>query len=89
MTTLDRNSPPNTMKALIDPPILAKFGIERRHEWHRGGMKKVTAPELHDLLSGAGFTSISIEPRAVPRKYNSPEEFLQHPEEKDSSRGGF
>ena len=84
MTTLDRNSP-NTMKALIDP-ILAKFGIERRHEWHRG-MKKVTAPELHDLLSGAGFTSISIEPRAVPRKYNSPEEFLQHPEEKDSSRG--
>lgn len=84
MTTLDRNSP-NTMKALIDP-ILAKFGIERRHEWHRG-MKKVTSPELHDLLSGAGFTSISIEPRAVPRKYNSPEEFLQHPEEKDSSRG--
>ncbi|AKB51644.1 biotin biosynthesis protein BioC [Methanosarcina barkeri str. Wiesmoor] len=34
MTTLDRNSP-NTMKALVDP-ILAKYGIEKRHEWHRG-----------------------------------------------------
>jgi ubiquinone/menaquinone biosynthesis C-methylase UbiE len=84
MTTLDRDSP-NTMGALVDP-ILAKYDLERRHEWHRG-MKKVTSPELHDLLSGAGFTSISIEPRPVPRKYNSPEEFLQHLEEKDSPEG--
>lgn len=84
MTTLDRDSP-NTMKTLVDP-ILAKYNIKKRHEWHRG-MKKVTAPELHELLSGAGFTSISIEPRAVPRKYNSPEEFLQHLEEKDSPGG--
>lgn len=84
MTTLDRDSP-NTMKALVDL-ILAKYGIERRHEWHRD-MKKVSSPELYDLLSEAGFTSISIEPRAVPRKYNSPEEFLQHLEEKDSSEG--
>ncbi|WP_440948452.1 class I SAM-dependent methyltransferase [Methanosarcina sp. T3] len=84
MTTLDRNSP-NAMGALVDP-ILAKYGIARRHEWHRG-MKKVTSPELRDLLSGAGFTSISIEPRAVPRKYGSPEEFLRHLEEKDSPGG--
>jgi ubiquinone/menaquinone biosynthesis C-methylase UbiE len=84
MTTLDRNSP-NTRRTLVDP-ILAKYDIERIHEWHRG-MKKVTSPELNDLLSGAGFTSISIEPRAVPRKYNSLEEFLQHLEEKESSDG--
>jgi arsenite methyltransferase len=84
MTTLDRDSP-NTMRTLVDP-ILAKYGIKRNHEWHRG-MKKVTSPELHDLLSEAGFTSISIEPRAVPWKYNSPEDFLQHLEEKDSPEG--
>ncbi|AKB36768.1 2-heptaprenyl-1,4-naphthoquinone methyltransferase [Methanosarcina siciliae C2J] len=84
MTTLDRDSP-NTMRALVDP-ILAKYNIEKRHEWHRG-MRKVTAPELHDLLSGAGFTGISIEPKAVQLKYNSPEEFLQHLDEKDSPDG--
>ncbi|MDI9395751.1 MAG: methyltransferase domain-containing protein [Euryarchaeota archaeon] len=84
MTTLDRNSP-NTTKTFLDP-ILTKYGLERRYDWHRG-MKKVTSPELHDLLSGAGFTSISIEPRAIPWKYNSPEEFLQHLEEKDSHEG--
>lgn len=53
----------------------------------QGHEKKVTSQELHDLLSEAGFTGISIEPRAVPRKYNSPEEFLQHLEEKDSPEG--
>jgi len=84
MTTLDRDSP-NMMRALVDP-IFVKYHIESRQEWHRG-MKKVTAPELHDLLSGAGFTRISIEPRAVPRKYNSPEEFLKHLEERDSPEG--
>lgn len=81
MTTLDRNSS-STMKTLADP-ILAKYHIERNQELHRR-MKKVTATELRDLLSDAGFDSISIEPRDIPWKYGSPEEFLKHLEEKDS-----
>lgn len=84
MTTLDRDSS-NTMRTFADP-VLAKYHIERNQEWHRS-MKKVTASELHNLLSGAGFTSISIEPRAVTRKYGSPEEFLKHLEERDSPEG--
>lgn len=84
MTTLDRDSQ-NTMRTLADP-ILAKYHIEKGQEWHRG-MKKVTASELRSLLSDAGFTGISIEPRAVPWKYGSPEEFLKHLEERDSPEG--
>ncbi len=84
MTTLDKNSS-STMKTLADP-ILAKYHIKRNQEFHRG-MKKVTATELRDLLSDAGFDSISIEPRAIPWQYGSPEEFLKHLEKRDSLRG--
>lgn len=84
MTTLDRDSP-NMMRTLIDP-ILAKYNITLRHELHRG-IKRVNAPELHDLLLNAGFSCISIEPRTIPRQYRSPEEFLRRLEERDSPEG--
>lgn len=84
MTTLDRDSS-STRKTLADP-VLAKYHIERDQGLHKG-MKKVTATELLDLLSDAGFGSILIEPRAIPWKYGSPEEFLKHLEERDNSKG--
>ncbi|MHC1754239.1 MAG: class I SAM-dependent methyltransferase [Methanosarcina sp.] len=84
MTTLDRDSQ-NTTRTLVDP-VLAKYHVVRKHDWHRG-MKRVTASELRNLLSGTGFTSISIEPRNIPRQYGSPEEFLKHLEERDSPDG--
>lgn len=84
MTTLDKDSS-STMKTLADP-ILAKYHIKRNQELHRR-MKKVTATELRDLLSDAGFDSISIEPRAIPWKYGSPEEFLKHLEKRDGPEG--
>lgn len=84
MTTLDRNTP-GMMRTLVDP-ILAKYNITRSYELHRG-ISRVNALELHNLLSEAGFTCISIEPRTIPRQYSSPEEFLRHMEERDSSEG--
>jgi ubiquinone/menaquinone biosynthesis C-methylase UbiE len=84
MTTPDRESP-DMMKAVVDP-ILAKYHVARSHERYRG-IKRVTARELHDLLSGAGFTCISIEPRTIPRKYGSPEEFLMHVEQRAEPEG--
>lgn len=83
MTTLDRDSP-HTMRKFVDP-ILAKYNITRSYELHRG-IHRINAFELHNLLSEAGFTSISIEPRTIPRQYNSPEEFLKHLEERDGSK---
>ncbi|MDW5550383.1 class I SAM-dependent methyltransferase [Methanosarcina sp.] len=83
MTTLDRDSP-NTMRKLVDP-ILAKYNITRSFELHKG-INRVNAVELHNLLSEAGFTSISIESRMIPRQHRSPEEFLKRLEERDSSR---
>ncbi len=82
MTTLDRDSP-DMMRTLVDP-ILTKYNITRSYELHRG-INKVNALELHNLLSEAGFTFISIEPRTIPRQYRSPEEFLRHLEERNSS----
>lgn len=84
MTTLDRDNS-STMKTLADS-ILAKYHIDRNQRLHKG-MKKVTATELRDLLLDTGFGSISIEPRNIPWKYGSPEEFLKHLEEKDSPEG--
>jgi ubiquinone/menaquinone biosynthesis C-methylase UbiE len=80
MTTTDRDSP-DTIRSLVDP-IFSRYNLERGNELQRG-TKRVTAPELHDLLSGAGFTGISIEPRKTPRRYGSPEEFMRYLEEKD------
>jgi len=40
-------------------------------------MKRVTASELHDLFSCAGFTDIFIESRSTPRQYGSVEEFMK------------
>lgn len=82
ITTLDRDSP-NVMRTLIDP-ILAKYNITRSYELHRG-INRVNAVELHNLLLEAGFIDISIEPGTIPRQYRSPEEFLRHLEERDSS----
>jgi arsenite methyltransferase len=81
MTTLDRDSP-SMMRTLVDP-ILAKYNVTRSHELHRG-INRVNALELHNHLSEAGFTSISIESRTIPKQYRSPEEFLRHLEEMDS-----
>jgi ubiquinone/menaquinone biosynthesis C-methylase UbiE len=86
MTTLDRDSP-DMMRTLVDP-VLAKYNITRNYELHRG-ISRVNALELHNLLSEAGFTAISIEPRAIPRRYHSPEEFLKHLEERDSLRSSL
>jgi ubiquinone/menaquinone biosynthesis C-methylase UbiE len=86
MTTLDRDSQ-NTMRTLVDP-IYAKHHIERKHEWYRR-MKRVTASELHNLLSTACFASISIESRSILRRYDSPEEFLEHLEQRDGPDGLF
>jgi arsenite methyltransferase len=83
MTTLDRDSP-DMMRTLVDP-ILAKYNITRKYELHRE-ISRVNAQELHKLLSEAGFTFISIEPRTISRNYRSPEEFLKHLEERDSMR---
>lgn len=83
MTTLDKDSP-DMMKTLVDP-ILAKYNIIRKYELHRE-ISRVNAQELHNLLSKAGFTFISIEPRTIPRHYRSPEEFLKHLQERDGSR---
>jgi ubiquinone/menaquinone biosynthesis C-methylase UbiE len=84
MTTPDSDSP-NMMRAVVDP-ILAKYHVTQSHERHRG-IERVTARELHDLLSGAGFTCISIEPRIILRKYGSPEEFLRHVVERAEPEG--
>jgi arsenite methyltransferase len=81
MTTLDRDSP-DMMRTLVDP-VLAKYNITRSYELHRG-ITRVNVLELQNLLSETGFTSISIEPRTIPRQHRSPEEFLKHLEEKDS-----
>ena len=75
ITTLDRNSL-NMMRGIVDP-ILKKYHVKWNRE-RQGGIKRVTASELHDLLSGGGFTDIIIEPRVIPRQYGSPEEFLKH-----------
>ena len=75
MTTLDRDSP-HIMRGIVDT-ILEKYQVKRTYE-RQGGKKRVTAPELRDLLSGAGFTDIIIEPRNVPRQYGSPEDVLNH-----------
>jgi hypothetical protein len=75
MTTLDKNSP-NIMRGAVDA-ILEKYPVKRTRE-RQGGKKRVTAPELHDLLSGAGFTDIIIEPRNIPRQYRSPEDVINH-----------
>lgn len=83
MTTLDKDSP-DMMKMLVDP-ILAKYNITRNYELHRG-ISRVNAQELHTLLSEAGFTFISIEPKTIPRHYRSPEEFLKHLGERNSMR---
>jgi arsenite methyltransferase len=74
MTTLDRNCP-NPMREIVDS-ILETYHVKQTRERQRN-IKRVTAPELRDLLSGAGFTGIVIEPRTTPRKYGSPEEFLK------------
>jgi ubiquinone/menaquinone biosynthesis C-methylase UbiE len=84
MTTLDKDSP-SMMRTVVDP-IFTKYHVARSHERHRG-IKRVTARELHDLLSAACFTCISIEPRTIPRKYGSPEEFLMHVEERAEPEG--
>jgi ubiquinone/menaquinone biosynthesis C-methylase UbiE len=83
MTTLERDSP-HMMRSLVDT-VLAKYQIERSKEWHRN-MKKVSESELRNLLSDAGFTGISIEPRSIP-KYSSPEELLEHLGERESPEG--
>ena len=84
MTTLDKDSP-NMMRIVVDP-ILAKYHVARSHKRHRG-IKRVTARELRDLLTGAGFTCLSIEQRTIPRNYGSPEEFLMHVEERAEPEG--
>lgn len=83
MTTLDRDSPDTKIK-LVDS-ILAKYNINRSYELYRG-INRINAFELHNLLSEAGFTFISIESRTIPRQYRSPEEFLKHLQERDGSR---
>lgn len=84
MTTLDRDSP-NMKKTLVES-ILEKYHISSSHEWHKG-MKRVNASELRNLLTDAGFTRISIEPKNIPRQYSSAEELFRHLEEKDSHGG--
>jgi len=77
MTTPDKNSP-NMMWTLVDP-VLAKYHITRS-EGRRSSIRRVTEQELRVLLTEAGFTIITIEPRTIPRVYGSPEEFLRHVE---------
>jgi ubiquinone/menaquinone biosynthesis C-methylase UbiE len=84
MTTLDKDSP-NMMRTIIDP-ILAKYHIART-EGRPRGITRVTEQELRELLTEAGFVSISIEPRTIPQKYGSPEEFMMHVEERAESAG--
>jgi ubiquinone/menaquinone biosynthesis C-methylase UbiE len=82
MTTLDRDSP-RVMWSLVDP-ILAKYHIEKKPDLSRG-IHRVSAAELKDLLSGAGFTSVSIAPRIILRNYGIPEEFLRQVEKRTGS----
>jgi ubiquinone/menaquinone biosynthesis C-methylase UbiE len=80
MTTTDRDSP-DMIRSLVDP-VFSSYALKRGDELQRG-IKRVIAPELHELLSGAGFTGISIEPRNTPRQYGSPDEVMRYLEEKD------
>ncbi|MGB7993678.1 methyltransferase domain-containing protein [Methanoregula sp.] len=75
MTTLDKDSP-HIMREIVDA-ILEKYNVKRTHE-RQGGKKRVTATELHDLFTVAGFTEIIIEPRYIPRQYRSPEDVMNH-----------
>jgi arsenite methyltransferase len=75
MTTRDRDGSPDMTKSLLEP-VLEKYHV-KRSESRRGGTKRVTAQELFDLLSNAGFTGISVESRPFRRQYGSPEEFLR------------
>ena len=71
MTTPDRSSPYG-MRYIFDP-ILDKYGYKGRRDDGFGSTRRVTALELYDLLSDAGFSDIYIEPRPIIRHYDSPE----------------
>lgn len=81
MTTRDRDGNPDIMKSLLEP-VLEKYHVKRSGD-RRGGTRRVTARELFDLLSNAGFTGISVESRPFRRQYGSPEEFLRRRFEPD------
>ena len=84
MTTLDSDDP--SMMRTIMNPIFAKYNITISYDPFQK-FKRVNALELYNLLSEAGFTSILIEPRNIPRRYRSPTEILKSLEERDSSEG--
>ena len=76
MTTLDRNNH-NGIRNISDE-ILVRHGLKSEERTGFSGTKKVTAPELYDLLSGTGFSDIRIDPKSTFRHYASLEALLDH-----------
>jgi arsenite methyltransferase len=74
MTTMDRGSP-HGMRDICDP-IMDKYGYKRRRDDGFGSTKRVTALELYDLLSDAGFSDVYIDPRPIVRHYDTPDKFI-------------
>jgi hypothetical protein len=84
MTTRDKGSP-DTMRDINDT-ILSRHNLPRGTA-HTGGMKRVTAQELSGLLTDAGFTGVSVEPRVITRHYGSPDEIIRHYDKRGRLRG--
>ena len=75
MTTLDRSCP-HTSRDITDK-VLSKYECNTDTRNDAGGTKRVTAMELYDLLSEAGFADIYIEPKIFNTYYGSPDEFFE------------
>jgi len=74
MTTRNRDNQ-DLMTSL--EKILKKYYVSM-HVKKAGGTKRVTAPELGELLSAAGFTGISLETRVMPRNEGTQDEHSMH-----------
>ena len=74
MTTPNRDIP-GSMRPILES-VFKKYDISISHK-NRPNLKKVSESELQDLLSGAGFIEISIEPKDIPKNPPSADSILK------------